>query len=309
MESVKYFIKAAFRAAIIVPLTAGNSVNPHNPQETDGSLASMVTIACLTAITFVIIGIYGGKQTKVTEAHLVIWSLVVAMIILALICVIVISVVAYRHRAEWFVRQTESIRKGSLKLKIMFLWLFGFGIILETTLDLAINVDCIRQDKTVDHYTYRIASIASHLLSIVYYCLQMGFISYFIGYKFEGYIRINYGILIILLANLIHWFNSVVSEANDTYYRHNHTDITGSDCHSPDSDAPRRHPGFTLYRYAENDTYDDACYWNSRIECFLEQLLPYLLPARIEYFLLATGFILGMWPSVKHDENHTAEGK
>ena len=38
MSSVKDFLKAAFRAAIIVPLTAGNSITRSNPRDTDGSL-------------------------------------------------------------------------------------------------------------------------------------------------------------------------------------------------------------------------------------------------------------------------------
>uniref|UniRef100_K1Q184 Uncharacterized protein n=1 Tax=Magallana gigas TaxID=29159 RepID=K1Q184_MAGGI len=51
----------------ITPLTAGNVIqsdenNGSNTRKTDGSLSSMVTIACLTAITFVVIGIYAKSE-------------------------------------------------------------------------------------------------------------------------------------------------------------------------------------------------------------------------------------------------------
>ena len=273
MAEIRNILKAVFRAVVIEPLTTGTSIPGEDPRHTDGSVASVVTVSCLTSVSFVIIGIC----TQFPNSHHdILWILAVVMLLLALISMIVISIIAHKHRHEWLLRMTPSYRTKAQKLKIVFLWMFGFAIILQTTLRLAINIDCITKD-TSDKVFRRVENIGSNLLGIIYYCVQMGFISYFVDYQFQGLLCVNYGILLILLSNLYYWFHAVMTEANNDY---------------------------SFPKTIDNTT---DCYYASPIFSFMHRLMPYLAPARIEFFLLATAFVLNMWPPMQSTENITKQ--
>ena len=269
MVRVRSILIAVFRAVVIEPLTTGTSITGEDPRHTDGSVASVVTVSGLAAVSFVIIGIC----TQFPKSHHdILWILAGIMLILALISMIVISIVANKHRQEWLLDMPLSYKTKVQKLKIVFLWIFGLAIILQRTLRLLINIDCITKD-TSDKIFRRVENIGNNLLAIISYCVQMGFISYFSYYRFQGLLCVNYAVLLILLSNLFYWFEAVMNEASHDY-------------------------GIPQKIYNTTD-----CYYASPIQTFMHTLMPYIVPARIEFFLLATTFVLNMWPPMQSTPN------
>ncbi|XP_022337658.1 uncharacterized protein LOC111133498 [Crassostrea virginica] len=265
----------------ITPLTAGNVIqsddsNGGSTRKTDGSLSSMVTIACLTAITFVVIGIY-AKSDDPAKSTVAITTMTFVLTAMALFAIVLIAFLAFRKRHEWF--STANIDEdASEKFKGKFLWLFSLGIIMKNALELAINIDCSNQEKGKKFVT---AFMIVHIVSILYYCIQTGFISYFKDYKFKSSVRINYGILIVLLTNLTLWFTSIVCE-NEDINLNNITDANGI-------------------------SEEIHCFHNSSINTLRTHSLKFLTPCGIEYALLATSFMLSLWPSVKKEIQDSQE--
>ena len=280
MVRVRSFLIAVFRAVVIEPLTTGTSISGEDQRHTDGSVASVVTVSGLAAVSFVIIGIC----TQFPKSHHdILWILAGIMLILALISMIVISIVAHKHRQEWLLGMASSYKTKVQKLKIVFLWIFGLAIILQRTLRLLINIDCITKDMSNKIFR-RLENIGNNLLAIIYYCVQMGFISYFAYYQFQGLLCVNYAVLLILLSNLFYWFQAVMNEASHDY------------------SIPQK-----IYNTTD-------CYYASPIQTFMHTLMPYIVPARVEFFLLATTFVLNMWPPMQSTSNptdtddHSAQG-
>ncbi|XP_048775786.2 proton channel OtopLc-like [Ostrea edulis] len=280
MHPVLAVIFDVLYTVFITPLTAGNVVQSDgyhgsDTRKTDGSLSSMVTIACLTAITFVVIGIY-AKSDDSGKSTTAITAMTFVLTAMALLAIVLIAVLAFRKRHEWFI--AANIKENAAeKFKGKFLWLFSLGIIMKHALELAINIDCFDKEHTKDFVS---AFMVVHIVSILYYCIQTGFISYFKDYKFQSSVRINYGILIVLLTNLTLWFTSIVGENEDSSLRKN--DSRGID-------------------------EEIVCFHNSTIQKLREDTLPFLNPCGIEYALLATSFMLSLWPSVKKEIHDSQE--
>ncbi|XP_052716589.1 uncharacterized protein LOC128189144 [Crassostrea angulata] len=265
----------------ITPLTAGNVIqsdenNGSNTRKTDGSLSSMVTIACLTAITFVVIGIY-AKSEDPGKLTIAITTMTFVLTAMALFAIVLIAVLAFRKRHEWFIA-ADIKDDAAEKFKGKFLWLFSLGIIMKNALSLAINIDCFNKEAGKNIVT---AFMVVHIVSILYFCIQTGFISYFKDYRFRSSVRINYGILIVLLANLTLWFTSIVLNEDSVP----NTNLT----------------------HAYGITGEMICFYNSSIYNLRHQSLKVLNPCQIEYALLATSFMLSLWPSVKKEIHDTQD--
>lgn len=270
MSIVKRFGLAVYRSTIKIPLTAGYPTRNGNPDETNGSLASVVTIVFVTAVTFAVIGIFGAKKGYEQVANKHIWIMMMLLMFSALMSVIFISVVAYKNRATWY--KPSELRRIAIytNIKVAFLWLFGFACILHESLGASLDINCWTSNNTSELTGMFIEGTFSHFLQVLCLCFQLSFITYFRYYKFEPSLCINYGILIILLANLSQWFDSLIKEIN--------------------LDTP------------ENNTLHDNCTVSSKIYNVTEDLDLYVGPARVEFFLLSTGFIISMWPSIQEDE-------
>ncbi|XP_061197433.1 uncharacterized protein LOC133205611 [Saccostrea echinata] len=273
MDTVKRFAKAVYRAAIKIPLTAGYPTRNGNPDETNGSLASVVTIVFVTAVTFAIIGIFGAKQSYEQLANKHILIMMVLLMLSALMSVVFISMLAYKNRESWY--KPSELRRIAIytNIKVAFLWLFGFACILHESLGACMDLNCWSSPESDDLSWNPIARTFSHFLQILSLCCQLSFITYFRYYKFEPSLCINYGILIILLANLSKWFDSLIKEIN-----------------------------LNPYSERKNETLNIHCLLSSSIYNITEDLEPYVDPARVEFYLLSTGFIISMWPSIQEDE-------
>lgn len=267
----------------ITPLTAGNVIQSvdntgSNTRKTDGSLSSMVTIACLTAITFVVIGIY-AKSEDPGKSTIAITTMTFVLTAMALFAIVLIAVLAFRKRHEWFIA-ADIKDDAAEKFKGKFLWLFSLGIIMKNALELAINIDCSNKESGKKFVT---AFMIVHIVSILYYCIQTGFISYFKDYRFKSSVRINYGILIVLLTNLTLWFTSIVGDNEDLVFSNTNTT-------------------------EKNGIIEEIiCFHNSSIQTLRIHTLKFLNPCGIEYALLATSFMLSLWPSVKKEIHDTQD--
>ncbi|KAK3084054.1 hypothetical protein FSP39_007392 [Pinctada imbricata] len=275
MGVTKENVKEVLRAIFVIPFIAGNAL-PYDEfhtgtREMDGSLSSTVTIACLTSVIFVIIGVYTAKAEIVTKARYIMWSLNCTLIIFGMVALGMISVLAYKNRSTWFVRPSRG--HGDWNLKGKFLWVFGLAVILDTSFNLASNIQCISNSQ----YTgYHIAFASQDLIYITFFSIQLAFLTYFRNFKFESSVRINYGILMVLLVNLCLWFHAVVADTNieiQDYMNQTKSNNT--------------------------DLKEMVCVFNSTIKKFQGKILRYLIPARIEAALLSTSFLLSMWPSIR----------
>lgn len=271
MNVVKRFGKAVYRSTIKIPLTAGYPVSDGSQDEANGSLASVVTIVFVTAVNFAVIGIFGTKKDD-EQATNHLWIMTLLLLFSALASVIFISVLAYKNRESWY--KPSDLKRIAIytNIKVSFLWLFGFACILHESLNVSLDITCLTSSDTTELSNPPVPELLSHFLQILCVCFQLSFITYFRYYRFEPSLCINYGILLILLSNLSQWFDSLMKEIN--------------------------------HDYSENVTQiiHGSCFELSEIHNVTVRLESYIGPARVEFFLLSTGFILGMWPSIQENE-------
>lgn len=92
---------------------------------------------------------------------------------------------------------------ASTKLQLRFLWLFGIGLLLRTSLSIAIDIECVVQGFVASY----IAGIFSSAMMIVYIISQIGLITYMQNVKFMHSAWVYFSIGMVLLANVSIWFN------------------------------------------------------------------------------------------------------
>jgi hypothetical protein len=267
------FFRAVKDAIITYPLTAGNAIpDGTGDHKSDGRIAATVTVTSLTSICFALIGVFANIQVENNIAYMVTWAISEIIVIFAIVALIWISVLAYKNKDSWYQEDYyPKGRKEGAKISITFLWIFGVATIVDKSVELSIDIECLNSNITIPENTFskRWHWIFSDIAHIIFYCIQLGFFSYFLRYRLGNHLAINYGVLSVLLTNAVQWFISLMEDIND-YYKEGQ--ISGLD--------------------------KDHCFWDSWIlKKVMAALHPYLSPAMIEFFLLSAGLILGMLPS------------
>lgn len=282
LSHISNLAKSVGNAVIVDPLTAGSARDPHDPRGhgSDGKIAATVTTTCLTSIGFVLVAIFQSERLNSEDAYITCLIIILGIAVIAIFSMLWISVVAHLNTERWL-RNDASEHKDGLKISITFLWVFGMASVVQEALELTVNVSCLdfQHELNTTGYKYRWYMIGTNTSIILFYCVQLSFVSFFIRYRLGNYISINYGLLFVLTTNAVLWFISEKEEV-DGYY----------------DDEPGQ---------AANRT-QDPCYWNSNITMLVSSSLnPYLSPASIEFFLLSSGLILAMIP--KHTESNALE--
>ncbi|XP_061162575.1 uncharacterized protein LOC133171789 [Saccostrea echinata] len=255
--------------SILIPFSSGKSESDENENDVDEEISPTLTFAHLVSCLCVVLGIYSGKQTTNDTARFVVWGLVMGLVSCGVLALFVLIF------SNSFIHNETNIlipKDYSLNLRIIFLWIFGLSVILHSAVNLAITIECFYLTSQ-DAIMY--IGIISTLMFIFFIILQIGTITYFRNYHFKKSTQVNFAIVFLSLANFAVWFNSVVSSLNGTYSTNPNATVNMS----------------TFQKETE-------CFFSSKIQTELAQkLLPFLLPARMEFFILASSFILSFWHS------------
>ena len=86
----------------------------------------------------------------------------------------------------------------------------------------SVNIYCIESRPNYDTFK-GIFSVVYHMLSISFYTMQIGFISFFHKIKFEASKLVNYSLMFILTATVLDYISAVL---NDALLDHEHTNAT-----------------------------------------------------------------------------------
>ena len=191
------------------PLAIGNPVIRHNrPTITDGKVSSIVLVASLIPIFFVII-IVLSIEPSIRKPNPFSWGLTELMFAAGSFFSIFLSMAAYRNRTKWLAGLR--VPELSHKPRLLFLWIFGFGVIIYAALNMSVNIDCIIKGGRQPFPGEQIISVFSHIMEITFFVTQLGFIAYFVNYRFVSSVLLSYGISTMLITHLVVWFHSVVS--------------------------------------------------------------------------------------------------
>ncbi|XP_062594095.1 uncharacterized protein LOC134255578 [Saccostrea cucullata] len=268
---VRSWFSAVLRTILIPFSTAEAEVNSEeNENDANEEISPTLTFAHLVSCLCVVLGIYSGKQTTDDTARFVVWGLVIGLVgcgLLALIVLICSNSFVQNQRDK------EVPKDYSLNLRVVFLWLFGLGVILKSAVYIAIKIECF-SILSQDFIMY--VSIFSTVLFICFIVLQMGTITYYRNYHFRKSTRINFAIVFLSLANFAVWLNSVVSNLNGIY-----------------ATNPNETTHMKIFKN------ESECFFSSKINKGLAQkLIPFfLLPTQVEFFILASSFVLSFWHS------------
>lgn len=261
--------------AITLPFSTGNSAEQSDENDMNGEISPTLTFAHLMSCLCVVLGIYSGRQTTDDSAHLIVWGLVMGLVFCGDIALIVLACSSSVVNNQANNLETKD---HSMNLRIIFLWLFGLGVILHSAVQFAIKIECM---NSVSDPSITYSGLVSTSVFILFIILQMGTITYFRNHYFNKSVHINFAVVFISLTNFAVWFNSVVSNLNNSY----HTD-------------PNATSNMNTFK---NESH---CYFSSDIQINLNQkLLPFLLPIRMEFFILASSFVISFWHSSAKQQN------
>ncbi|XP_048746796.1 proton channel OtopLc-like [Ostrea edulis] len=238
------------------------AVNGHDGRFSSAAFGLSLTVFCIV----IIIVNYPHFPQIVAKEPWIVEGTVLAIGILSSIGILVIFIQQGRYRLR---RQIN--RDLTLRIKLVFLWIFGLLIIFSFCYDIAVNFDCLFRGKPISfkgQYEYGVVVLSLH---IIFCFVQLGFLSSFAGHAPQISIAQNYMISFAILTHLVLWF-------------------------------------LTFYKNIHSKTDPDMCFYNSYIANWRNKLQPLIQPAKIEFSLLAVELIVVIWIySVDGDEENGEE--
>ncbi|XP_071129145.1 uncharacterized protein [Mytilus edulis] len=273
-ESMDFF-KGVFRAAFVLPFSAGN-VDEKNGSH-DGSLAGLLLMTTSIAILSEILMI--GFSTNETISSKFSVGLAVLSFLSALaivLCVCISLYVSSKGNSVFRILPWNTCNT----IRLRFLWIFCFSCIISRTLDMTFYIDCLTNSMTLK---FTEDNIVYDLVCIVFYVVQTAFITYFSHSRFTRHLGIYYGLLIIFLTNI-----SVICYALAFTFKPKEVDMVDI---------------LNLTTISHHTSSNTSCY-KSSMYAVLMKIDPFLLPAFCEYSLVSITFIMNMWPKfgLKNDE-------
>ncbi|XP_062596824.1 uncharacterized protein LOC134258313 [Saccostrea cucullata] len=249
------------------------------PGSNGGKTTSILLFSHLVSGVFVIIGINAVEQAYSDKAKTRAWVAMMISVSLGLISLIILIVSGCRRRLTTEGHIQHKLADPSLKLRIIFLWIFGLAVMVHVSIYAAIYIECIVlfSLRTAE----MILSMMSNVILLLFLLIELSFISYYQSKTIIKNFLVNISSIFILVANFVIWFNIVISNISVFQLANN-----------------------TVPRYS-NESY---CFRTSNIQHGLaEQLSPILLPMRMEFCILGSSFIISFlglpFDSATNDSN------
>ncbi|XP_061170207.1 proton channel OtopLc-like [Saccostrea echinata] len=236
---------------------------------------SGVVSACVCSICLVIIIVFSTVQRFAGHSP-VVWGLEAILTTIGGIFTYALWVIIHKHGEQNIQKNTEDV---TIRMKIIFLWLFGIVNILNSAINMAINCDCIAKDGKEQFPGDQEVSIATHIFEIIFNTGQLGFISSYSPYRLKSSTFLNYGISTIILTHVIRWFRTLFA----SLLNNNLISIKN-----------------------ESNTFRNNCFWTSELSSFRKEIEPWIEPTLTEYSLLAVSLMLRMWISSEEKAKETS---
>lgn len=165
--------------------------------------------------------------------------------------------------------RNDSYKDLTRRIKIVFLWIFGLLCIIMACYDLAVNFDCLFLHKPYSFEGQFELGITTHCFKILFYLVQLGFLSSFAGYALVISIIQNYMISWIILTHLVIWFMHFFGTMHRKIDPNLHNETTNQ-------------PNYSCFNQPNN-------------QVFRNNLNPFFKPAITEFSLLAAELLMMMW--------------
>ena len=260
------------RRTISVPFCAGTCFTEEGYRRQDGNISASVLGACIQTFAVICLVLMylsdGGTSSEIPK---VVWGFITATQLIGLLATIMLACHVHHNRSTW--GNYRGYKFGARKM--FFLWLFGLAGVVQFGFIVAVNIYCFFTDNPNDESkTLDSLSLASNAVSMLFYAIQIGFISFFYKVKFESSKVVNYTMMLILTSTVLEYINAVL---NDGLLDHSN-------------------PNITNIRW--------KCYKSSPFKKAFTGIYPYLLPAKIEFALLSSACFLKMWSTCNYGKNH-----
>ncbi|XP_071130673.1 uncharacterized protein [Mytilus edulis] len=274
-------IKSIFRAAFVLPLTAGNVVagKSNGKLMHDGRISGLTilssSVIIVAEIMLTAVGIQQNNERALDVAR--------PFLIVLNFCGIV-SCLAVGCREKQRNRQNinSSLANATKSLRLKFLCLFCFGCVLYRIIKLAVHVKCkvyLRPNDSVGQ------AVLFDFASVMFHTVQLFFIYIFSKQEFRRSHFTFYGLIMLVVANFSNWI-----------YHSAH----GYDFLSNNSSS-HSHSNISRCHHSKTET---------SFEDYPDLANPFLDPMRLEYSLLSLIFISEMWPQMRsyvfrsHDDDN-----
>lgn len=257
-------------ALFAVPFTAGNGMRtPEGLRIHDGSISTVAIAVFLVAIACVSIFVSSSPiHTDPDNAIRYVLMTIVAVGIAAL------SLLWHKFRRQ--IREndntvTYATNAKPTGLRLKFLWLFCMGLIVRTALSVARRFHNISVSR---HLARSYVSIFWNISLFAFACLQTAFISYFRNTEIVGSLRVHYGMIFIIVANISIWFDSILLQEKRFVLFHNETT-------------------------QNNGVESFNCTKEPSVVCLAENAFPFVLPIVAEFCLVSIGFLFRIWSTAR----------
>ncbi|XP_052068639.1 uncharacterized protein LOC127707916 isoform X2 [Mytilus californianus] len=274
-------IKSIFRAAFVLPFTAGNVVAGRSNGKLmhDGRISGLTilssSVIIVAEIMLTAIGIQQNKEKALDVAR--------PCLIVLNSCGIV-SCIAVGCREKQRSRQNinSSLANATKSLRLKFLCLFCFGCAIYRIIKLAVHVKCkvyLRPNDSVGQ------AVLFDIASVIFYIVQLFFIYLFSKQEFRRSLFTFYGLIMLVVANFSNWIY---------HSAHGYDFLSNNSSSHNHSNSSRCHHSKTV----------------TSLEDYPDLANPFLDPMRLEYSLLSLIFISEMWPQMRsyvwrnHDDDN-----
>ncbi|KAJ8312344.1 hypothetical protein KUTeg_009717 [Tegillarca granosa] len=264
-------IRAFLDAAIVLPFTAGTNSNNGG---FDGRTSAKVVMCSACAFLFMFIMKPFMQRSGDHGLH-VTFTVVNVFDAIATVSLIIFGIAVKRRPFKWLVPLHTEF-KSSLKLK--FLWSFGFASIVWKILGIIYFIKCQSTNNA-----HRNLTLTFDFVFIIYVIVELVFISYFSNYNFNSNIFSHYALTIILTCNTVGWFFSFTLVSNNLF-------------------ATANSNATFLVDFGDNCVNSNTN-TSTGIQQVMHNLYPYFYPAFVQYFLLASSYILVMLISTVNEND------
>ncbi|XP_052706326.1 proton channel OtopLc-like [Crassostrea angulata] len=227
---------------------------------------SLVGPTCVLFMCIVIMIVFTTTEPLAIPRP-VVWGTEAIITLLSVIVTFVIWFLVKRNTRKYLIEKQQ--QDVTLNIKLVFLWTFGFASIFHFAINMSANIDCLLKDGRQPYSIAYDLSIVTNLIDICFCIGQLGFLSLYGQFCFRPSSLINYGISLMIITHLLHWFKMIF---DSVIYARNWM--------------------------PSNLTRLDDCFRSSNITNISHDLILYINPLITEYSLLSVTIAVGMFVNI-----------